>query len=282
LDPGITEGMAVRTVSATAAVALVASLVIAAATHRVDRRDARHIAGTLIGSIEETQCKATDGLGHQARWFAASNHVAKTHTEIRECQRHRVVQLRRAQLNGQVTIRQTEGESMAKLHNQMIVFILAASMITAWEAASSSSAPVTPSTPAVSSPGKPNGRAGQVVGTVVRFTAGSTSVEVTIDKDNPAVRDFLSLLPLTLKLEEFAGREKIGYLPRKLELDGSPGSDPEDGDLIYYVPWGNIGFYYNTAGIGYSDQTIHLGIYKASLDQLKQLEGRPVTVEVAR
>lgn len=89
-------------------------------------------------------------------------------------------------------------------------------------------------------------------------------------------------LPLSLKPEEFAGREKIGYLPRKLKLSGSPGSDPEDGDVIYDVPWGNIGFYYNTAGIGHSDQTIHLGTYKASLDQLKQLEGRPVTVEVAR
>jgi hypothetical protein len=155
-------------------------------------------------------------------------------------------------------------------------------MIPACEASSSSSAPVTPSTPAVSSPGKPNGRAGQVVGTVVRFTAGSTSVEVTIGEDNPAVRDFLSMLPLTLTLEEFAGREKIAYLPRELAHAGSPGSDPEDGDLIYYVPWGNIGFYYNTAGIGYSDQTIHLGTYDASLDQLEQLEGQDVIVEVVR
>jgi hypothetical protein len=143
------------------------------------------------------------------------------------------------------------------------------------------SAPATPSLPAPSS-GTPVGSAGQVVGAVVRFSAGATSVEVTIDQDNPAVRDFLSMLPLTLTLEEFAGREKIGYLPRRLAHSGSPGSDPEDGDLIYYVPWGNIGFYYNTAGVGYSDQTIHLGTYNASRGQLGQLEGQAVTVEVAR
>lgn len=95
------------------------------------------------------------------------------------------------------------------------------------------------------------------------------------------MRDFLSMLPLTLKLEEFNGREKIGYLPRKLKYSGSPGSNPEDGDLIYFVPWGNLGFYYNTAGIGYSDQTIHIGTYKASREQLKKLEGQPVTVEIA-
>lgn len=105
---------------------------------------------------------------------------------------------------------------------------------------------------------------------------------MTIDEDNPAVRDFLSMLPLTLKLEEFNGREKIGYLPRELKHQGSSGSDPEDGDLIYYAPWGNIGFYYNTAGVGYSDQTIHIGTYKASPAELEKLENRFVAVEVVR
>jgi hypothetical protein len=35
-------------------------------------------------------------------------------------------------------------------------------------------------------------------------------------------------------------------------------------------------------GIGYSDQTIHLGTYDASLEQLEQLEGQDVIVEVVR
>jgi hypothetical protein len=211
---------------------------------------------------------------------------------------------------------------MAKLYHQIIVLILAVVFVAACAPASTStplptavpSTPTAPSTapvptptvaPTLAPPTEPastdtpapptiapstppassvtaDGGVEQVVGTVVRFTAGSTSVEVTIDQDNPAVRDFLSMLPLTLTLEEFTGREKIGYLPHRLTHSGSPGSDPEDGDLIYYVPWGNIGFYYNTAGIGYSDQTIHLGTYNASLDQLKQIEGQDVIVEVVR
>ena len=93
----------------------------------------------------------------------------------------------------------------------------------------------------------------QVIGTVVRFTSDRTSIDVTIGEDSPAVRDFLSMLPLQVPFEELAGREKIAYLPRELNVAGSPGSDPEDGDLIYYTPWGNLGFYYNAAGIGYSD-----------------------------
>jgi len=119
-----------------------------------------------------------------------------------------------------------------------------------------------------------------VIGTVVRFTAGSESVDMTIGVDSPATRDFLSLLPLTLTLEEFNGREKIAELPRELNYEGSPGSDPEDGDLIYYIPWGNIGFYYNTAGIGYSDQTLHLGTYHATPEELSRLEGTETSVEI--
>ncbi len=143
-----------------------------------------------------------------------------------------------------------------------------------------------PATPAIAPPasstGTPDEGVDQIVGTVVRFSARSTSVDVTIGEDNPAVRDFLAMLPLTLTLEEFAGREKIAYPPRELAHAGSPGSDPEDGALIYYVTWGNLGFYYNAAGIDYSDQTIHFGTYDASLEQLDVLEGPDVIVEVVR
>ena len=120
-----------------------------------------------------------------------------------------------------------------------------------------------------------------VVGTVVRFSNESHQVDVTIGEDNPTVRDLLSRLPLTMQFEEYAGREKIGYFDPKLETEGSPGSDPEDGDLIYFVPWGNFGFYYDASGIGYSDETIHLGTYVATPEELQRLEGT-VTIDVLR
>ena len=120
----------------------------------------------------------------------------------------------------------------------------------------------------------------QIVGTVVRFTSERTSVDVTIGEDSPGVRDFLSLLPLELVVEEFAGAEKIASLPRELNHAGSPGSDPEDGDLIYFTPWGNLGFYYDATGIGYSDATLHIGTYTATEEQLSLLEGGPVTITI--
>lgn len=119
-----------------------------------------------------------------------------------------------------------------------------------------------------------------VEGTVVRFSGGGTSVDVTIGADTPTTRDFVSLLPFTMQLEEYAGREKIGDPPRELDVQGTPGSDPEDGDLIYFTPWGNLGFYYDTSGVGYSDATPHLGTYQASEEELSALEGQQVSVEV--
>jgi hypothetical protein len=47
-----------------------------------------------------------------------------------------------------------------------------------------------------------------------------------------------------------------------------PDPTPEDGDLIYYKPWQNLGFNYSTSGIGHSDQTIHIGRYDATAKKL--------------
>jgi hypothetical protein len=140
---------------------------------------------------------------------------------------------------------------------------------------STAAAVTAPASAAVAIPGP----ASAAVATV-RFTAGDTTVDVTIDGDSPAVREFLQMLPLRLPFEEFAGREKVGYLPRKLDTSDSPGSDPEDGDLIYFAPWGNLGFYYNAAGIGHDDDVIHLGRYTATEQQLRGLENGEVTIAV--
>lgn len=149
-------------------------------------------------------------------------------------------------------------------------------------APSSQSAPPSRSSEATDSPSPAPSPSSEktVEGTVVRFTAGDASADVTIGADSPATRDFLSMLPMTLELEEFNGREKIGDLPRELHWQGSPGSAPEDGDLIYYVPWGNLGFCYDACGIGYSDQTIHLGTYDAGEADLARFEGQETRVEV--
>ncbi|WP_051393614.1 cyclophilin-like fold protein [Glycomyces arizonensis] len=165
----------------------------------------------------------------------------------------------------------------------MVLFTLAACTSSTGDGEGTASEPETTdedSAPTGATGSETGAVTGDVVGTVVRFTSDATSVDVTIGEESPAARDFLSMLPLTIGVQEFNGREKISYLPRELAYEGSPGSDPEDGDLIYFVPWGNLGFYYDTEGVGYSDQTLHIGTFDASLDKLERLEGEDITVEI--
>lgn len=76
--------------------------------------------------------------------------------------------------------------------------------------------------------------------------------------DNPTSRDFMSLLPLTTKLEDYAGIEKIFYPDRKLSTQDSPdGFDPSVGDITYYAPWGDIAIFYKD--FGYAKSLISIG-----------------------
>ncbi|WP_341991940.1 cyclophilin-like fold protein [Azorhizobium sp. AG788] len=76
--------------------------------------------------------------------------------------------------------------------------------------------------------------------------------------DNPTARDFAAMLPLELKISDYANNEKIAYLPRKLTQAGSGRfANEAPGDLAYYAPWGNLVFYY--APYHYSPGLIRLG-----------------------
>jgi hypothetical protein len=76
--------------------------------------------------------------------------------------------------------------------------------------------------------------------------------------DNPSARDFASMLPLQLTIEDYSNNEKIAHLPRKLSEAGSgPFANEAPGDLCYYAPWGNLAFFY--AGYRYSAGLIRLG-----------------------
>jgi hypothetical protein len=90
-------------------------------------------------------------------------------------------------------------------------------------ACGASTQPAAPASPAAA-PAPLGAGDAAVVGTVVRFTSATTSVDVTIGEDS--------------------------------------------------------GFYYNTSGVGYSDQTLHIGTNNASLEQLTQLEGDDVTAQI--
>ena len=85
--------------------------------------------------------------------------------------------------------------------------------------------------------------------------------------DNPTARDLLSMLPLNLSIEDYSNNEKITYPPRKLSVEGRTSfSNAAPGDICYYIPWGNIVFYY--AGYSPSSSLIRLGRLDGGIEPL--------------
>ena len=115
----------------------------------------------------------------------------------------------------------------------------------------------------------------------VRFTVGSAEIRVRI-ADNPTSCDFVSMLPLTLEFKDFNAMEKISYLPRKLTTEGSTGRAPANGDLIYFVPWGNLGFFYDAArrDVSFDDRVLPIGTVESGYERLSELQTGPVLVEL--
>ena len=69
----------------------------------------------------------------------------------------------------------------------------------------------------------------------IRLTAGGTVLHATLD-DNATARDFASLLPLTLPMNDLFKREKYAHLPRSLAAGGEPRSSYEIGNIAYWSP----------------------------------------------
>jgi len=96
--------------------------------------------------------------------------------------------------------------------------------------------------------------------------------------DSKTTRDFISLLPLTLTLEDYAGTEKISRLPRRLSTEGAPsGSDPSVGDITYYAPWGNLAIFYRD--FEYSRGLVVLGRIDRGIEVLNSAGSVRVTIE---
>ncbi len=99
--------------------------------------------------------------------------------------------------------------------------------------------------------------------------------------DTPAARDFASLLPLTITLEDYASTEKISYLPRKLTSEGAPGGyDPSVGDLTYYAPWGNLAIF--CKDFGYAAGLIHLGKLDGGIEKISRKGKITARFEIAK
>ena len=114
----------------------------------------------------------------------------------------------------------------------------------------------------------------------IRIKLDNKTLTATL-ADNATSRDFVSLLPLTLTLKNYASTEKVSDLPRKLSTEGAPaGSDPDVGDITYYAPWGNLAIFYKD--FGYSDGLIKLGKIDGDAGALNTSGELKATIELIK
>lgn len=112
----------------------------------------------------------------------------------------------------------------------------------------------------------------------IKITLNDAVITATLI-DSETARDFISLLPLTLTLENYGDTEKVSDLPRGLSTEGAPaGYDPSVGDITYYSPWGNLAIFIKD--FRYSDGLIPLGKIDGSMDALDISGSLNATIEL--
>lgn len=111
----------------------------------------------------------------------------------------------------------------------------------------------------------------------IRMTFNGRTMTATL-YDNPSARDFFSMLPLDLTIDNYADNEKIAYLPRKLTEEASgPFGNERPYDLCYFKPWGNLALFY--ADYRYSSGLIRLGRFDEGYEALHVRGEFPLRIE---
>ena len=66
--------------------------------------------------------------------------------------------------------------------------------------------------------------------------------------DSKTTRDFVSLLPLTLTMNDLFRREKFAHLPRAISEDGKQTHSYEVGQVVYWSPGSDVAIFYRHDG----------------------------------
>ncbi|WP_204367854.1 cyclophilin-like fold protein [Candidatus Jidaibacter acanthamoebae] len=112
----------------------------------------------------------------------------------------------------------------------------------------------------------------------IKITINHQTVTATME-DSPTARDFISLLPLTLTLDDYSKTEKISDLPKKLTKEGAPAAiNPKAGDIAFYAPWGNLAIFYRDGH--HSPGLIKLGKMDSSMEVFKASDSMKATIEI--
>ena len=100
--------------------------------------------------------------------------------------------------------------------------------------------------------------------------------------DNPAARDLIDQLPLTLDFSDYGRQEVLAAPPRPLTMEGMPaGESAPAGTIGWYAPGRSIVLYYTD--VGRFNGIVRIGEMDGDLSLLHGWSSaRPVTITLAR
>ena len=81
----------------------------------------------------------------------------------------------------------------------------------------------------------------------IRLTVKDTALTATLIESETA-RDFVSLLPLTLTMNDLFRREKFAHLPRAISEGGKRTHAYQVGDVAYWPPGPDLAIFYHHDG----------------------------------
>jgi hypothetical protein len=81
----------------------------------------------------------------------------------------------------------------------------------------------------------------------VRLKIKDTVLSATLT-DSKTAQDFVSLLPITLTMNDLFGREKYGHLPRELSEGGARTHSYDIGQVAYWSPGPDVAIFYRHDG----------------------------------
>jgi hypothetical protein len=88
---------------------------------------------------------------------------------------------------------------------------------------------------------------GALTGKRLKITVGNRVLTAVLI-DNETTRDFLTLLPMTVKASDYVSREKYWHLRRALVSKSDRQSEYERGDLGFWLPNNDMALFYNHDG----------------------------------
>ena len=97
--------------------------------------------------------------------------------------------------------------------------------------------------------------------------------------ENKSVKDFTTMLPITLMLGDYNREERSSRLPKSLSVNETEdGMNISAGEISYYTPFRNLCIFYKDSGLSFCQ--VPLGkIEETALEAIRNLSGTgPVEV----